>query len=247
MLLVKMLRQSKASALRVQLASLVGLLIRHLTFIEDDLANSGILGSLADGLRDKQEKVRRLSMAALGEFLFYISTQNDHSRNNNPPESPSKDTKSTSGWQVLNTLISLVSSILRKGEDDVTQPYALRTTENISSQGGQWAARFTSQDVISNLSYVYRGAGKQESIRLSAGSCLVRLVHFSPANIELVTERLSFKDIVSGLLKGTPREQQISLNLLNMAMLEAICTLILAGIFYLLWKIGTFSRPCVSH
>ncbi|KAG6664350.1 hypothetical protein CIPAW_02G087200 [Carya illinoinensis] len=224
MLLVKMLRQSKASALRVQLASLVGLLIRHLTFIEDDLANSGILGSLADGLRDKQEKVRRLSMAALGEFLFYISTQNDHSRNNNPPESPSKDTKSTSGWQVLNTLISLVSSILRKGEDDVTQPCALRTTENISSQGRQWAARFTSQDVIR----------KQESIRLSAGSCLVRLVHFSPANIELVTERLSFKDIVSGLLKGTPREQQISLNLLNMAMLEAIYRNLFPGLVSLI-------------
>ena len=100
LILVKMLRQSKASALRVQLASLIGLLIRHSTFIEDDLANSGILGSLSDGLRDKQDKVRRFSMAALGELLFYISTQNDHTRDNNPPESPSKDIKSTSGWQV---------------------------------------------------------------------------------------------------------------------------------------------------
>lgn len=100
LLLIKMLRQCKASALRVQLASLIGLLIRHSTFIEDDLANSGLLGSLTDGLRDKQEKVRRFSMAALGELLFYISTQNDHSRDNNPPESPSKDIKSASGWQV---------------------------------------------------------------------------------------------------------------------------------------------------
>ena len=100
LILVKMLRQSKVSALRVQLASLVGLLIRHSTFIEDDLANSGILGSLSDGLRDKQDKVRRFSMAALGELLFYISTQNDQTRDNNPPESPSKDYKSTSGWQV---------------------------------------------------------------------------------------------------------------------------------------------------
>jgi len=100
LMLVKMVRQSKAFALRVQLTSLIGLLIRHSTFIEDDLANSGILGSLTDGLRDKQEKVRRFSMAALGELLFYISTQNDHNRDNNPPESPSKDNKSTSGWQV---------------------------------------------------------------------------------------------------------------------------------------------------
>lgn len=100
LMLVKMLRQSKALALRVQLASLTGLLIRHSTFIEDDLANSGILGSLTDGLRDKQEKVRRFSMAALGELLFYISTQNEHTKDNNPLESPSKDSRSMSGWQV---------------------------------------------------------------------------------------------------------------------------------------------------
>lgn len=98
--LVKMLRQSKASALRVQLASLLGLLIRHSTYIDDELSNSGILGALNEGLIDRQEKVRRFSMAALGELLFYISTQNDQSKPTIPPESPSKETKSSSGWQV---------------------------------------------------------------------------------------------------------------------------------------------------
>ncbi|KAF5736920.1 Serine/threonine-protein kinase ULK4 [Tripterygium wilfordii] len=218
-LLVKMLRLSKTSALRVQLASLIGLLIRHSTFIEDNLANSGILGSLSDGLRDKQEKVRRFSMAALGELLFYISTQNEHARESNPLESPSKDSRSTYGWQVPNALVSLVSSVLRKGEDDITQLYALRTIENICSQGGQWATRFTSQDVITNLCYIYRAPGKQESMRLTAGSCLVRLVRFNPHSTQLVVDKLSFKDIASSLVKGSPREQQISLNLLNMALL----------------------------
>lgn len=112
-----------------------------------------------------------------------------------------------------------MSSILRKGEDDVTQLYALRTIENISSQGGHWAARFSSQDVISNLSYIYRAGGKQESMRLAAGSCLVRMVRFSPPSIQLILEKLSFKEIVSALVKGSPREQQVSLNLLSMAVL----------------------------
>ncbi|CAL5347073.1 unnamed protein product [Camellia sinensis] len=219
LVVVKMLRQSKASALRVQLASLIGLLIRHSTFIDDELANSGILGSLTDGLRDKQEKVRRFSMAALGELLFYISTQNEHNKDNNPPESPSKDSRFSSGWQVSNPLISLVSSILRKGEDDVTQLYALRTIENICSQGGYWAARFTSQDVITNLCYIFRAAGKQESMRLTAGSCLVRLVRFNLPSIQQVMDKLPFRDTVSAFVKGSPREQQICLNLLNMAMI----------------------------
>ncbi|KAJ8766294.1 hypothetical protein K2173_022353 [Erythroxylum novogranatense] len=219
LMLVKMLRLSKASALRAQLSSLIGLLIRHSTFIKVDLANSGILGALSDALKDNQDKVRRFSMAALGELLFYISTQSDQNRDNLPPESPSKDSRSTVGWQVPNSLISLVSSVLRKGEDDMTQLYALRTIENICSQGGNWVARFTSQDIISNLCYIYRAIGKQESMRLTAGSCLVRLARFNPPTIQSILEKLSFKDTASSLVKGSPREQQISLNLLNMAML----------------------------
>ncbi|KAM7488216.1 hypothetical protein LguiB_025700 [Lonicera macranthoides] len=199
LVLVKMLRLSKASALRVQLASVIGLLIRHSTFIDEELSNSGILGSLTDGLRDRQEKVRRYSMAALGELLFYISTQNENARDNNPPESPSKDSRPSSGWQVSSPLISLVTSILRKGEDDITQLYALRTIENISSQGGYWASRFTSQDVISNLCYIFRAPGKQETMRLAAGSCLARLVRFNPPAIQQVIEKLLFKDTASAL------------------------------------------------
>ncbi|KAK6122626.1 hypothetical protein DH2020_043625 [Rehmannia glutinosa] len=219
LVLIKMLRQSKALALRVQLSSLIGLLIRHSTFIGDDLANSGILGALIDGLRDRQEKVRRFSMAAMGELLFYISTLNDPARDNNPQESPSKDSRPSSNWQVPNSLISLISSVLRKGEDDLTQLYALRTIENISSHGGYWATRFTSQDVISNLCYIFRAPGKQETMRLTAGSCLVRLVRFSPPSIQQVIEKLPLKDIASSLFKGNQREQQICLNLLSMAML----------------------------
>ncbi|KAG7018649.1 Serine/threonine-protein kinase RUNKEL [Cucurbita argyrosperma subsp. argyrosperma] len=218
LMLVKMLKQAKVLQLRVQLTSLIGLLIRHSTFIENDLANSGLLVSLTDGLRDRQEKVRRFSMAALGELLFYISTQVEHNSNANPPESPLKDTRPPSGWQVPNSIISLVSSILRKGEDDITQLYALRTIENICSQGVTWASRFTIQDVISNLCYIYRASGKSENMRLTAGSCLVRLVRFNPSCIQSVTDKLSSKDMACALVKGNPREQQITLNLLNMIM-----------------------------
>lgn len=124
-------------------------------------------------------------------------------------------------FQVTSSMISLVSSVLRNGEDDLTQLYALRTIENISSQGGHWSARFTSQDVISNLCYIFRAPGKQESMRLTAGSCLVRLVRFNPSCIQRALDKLSLKDISSSLVKGSPREQQICLNLLNMTLFES--------------------------
>lgn len=219
LVLVKMLRQPKASALRVQVASVIGLLIRYSTFIDDKLASSGILGSLTEGLRDKQEKVRRFSMAALGELLFYISTQNEQNGDPNAPESLPKDNRPTSGWQVPIASFSLVSSILRKGEDDITQLYALRTIENIFSQGRPWVARFACSEVINNLCYMFRAAGKQESIRLTAGSCLVRLLRFNSPGIQSAIDKLSLKDMASALVKGNPKEQQINLNLLNIVML----------------------------
>ncbi|WMV30226.1 hypothetical protein MTR67_023611 [Solanum verrucosum] len=132
-------------------------------------------------------------MAALDELLFYISTKNEHARDNKPMEFPSKDSRPSSYWQVTSPIISLVSSLLRNKEDDITQLYALRTIENISNQGGYWSACFTSQDVITNICYIFRAPGKQEIMRLTTGSCLARLVSFSPSSIQRVMEKLSFK------------------------------------------------------
>lgn len=123
--------------------------------------------------------------------------------------------------QVPSSLIALISSLLRRGEDDLTQLYALRTIDNVSTQGADWTSRFACQDLISNLSYIYKSTGKQESTRLIAGSCMVRLARFSPSCTQYVFEKLSLKDMAGTLLKGNPREQQIVLNLLNLALINA--------------------------
>ncbi|KAF7119937.1 hypothetical protein RHSIM_Rhsim13G0005700 [Rhododendron simsii] len=207
------------SALRIQLASLIGLSIRHSTFINKDLENSGLLGSLIDGLRDKQEKVRKFSMAALGQLQFYTSTRNEHNEDCNLPECPSKDIKFLSGWQVCFRSADFIGvGTFTEVEDDCTQLYALRTIENICSQGATWASRLASQDVNGNLCYIFLD-GKQENMKLTAGSCLAYLVRFKPPSIQHVVERLPLRDIPAALVKGSLREQQICLNLLNMAML----------------------------
>ncbi|XBJ04181.1 hypothetical protein VPH35_023164 [Triticum aestivum] len=222
LLLIRMLRLSKTSVLRVQVASLMGLLVRYSTILDAELASSGIINALSDGLRDRHNKLRRFCMATLGELLFYISTQFDQdSKESNAEESPMKDNKSGALWQVPSAVIALVSSILRKGEDDLAQLYALRTIDNICSQGTDWTSRFASQDAIGHLCYIYKATGKQENTRLIAISCLSRLARFSSSCTHLILEKLLFKDIACTLFKGNPREQQISLNLLNSALVNS--------------------------
>lgn len=63
--------------MKIRLCSIIGLLIRHATIIENDRATVGIDIALLNALESDNEKVRRKAMAALGEYLFYAATQLD--------------------------------------------------------------------------------------------------------------------------------------------------------------------------
>ena len=82
-LLVKLLKSFKTVGLKVRLASIVGLLIRHATVIENELSALGIPNVLIEVMRtEKSEKVKRRCIAALGEYLFYGATQIDEDPGN---------------------------------------------------------------------------------------------------------------------------------------------------------------------
>jgi serine/threonine-protein kinase ULK4 len=73
-LLKKMLEQIKSPMIKIRVCSVVGLLIRHSTIIDNDLAEIDIATQLIDTLRDSNEIVRRRAIAALGEYMFYAAT-----------------------------------------------------------------------------------------------------------------------------------------------------------------------------
>jgi serine/threonine-protein kinase ULK4 len=58
-LFVRMLRNGKLPLLRIRLASVLGLLIRHATFIADELASTHVVQILTEALSDINERVRR--------------------------------------------------------------------------------------------------------------------------------------------------------------------------------------------
>ena len=77
-LLVKMLKAIKTPLVRVRLCASLGLLIRHSTVIDNEVAESEVCTVLCEVLtRETNDKVRRKAVAALGEFMFYAATQLD--------------------------------------------------------------------------------------------------------------------------------------------------------------------------
>lgn len=63
---------------KAQFVHIMGLLIRHATWIADELAESGVVQALSELLRDKNLKVRRKAVAALGELMYYVATQQEN-------------------------------------------------------------------------------------------------------------------------------------------------------------------------
>ena len=120
-LFMELLRVKKSPVLRVRLCSILGQLIRHSTVIENELAESGVCQLLVESVGDKNEKVRRKAISALGEYLFYAATQLD-------------DEQADPCWEIPQSAISMVTKVLRTSEDEVVRFYACKTLENITAQ-----------------------------------------------------------------------------------------------------------------
>ena len=106
---------------------------------QDDLGGTGVIDALCDALRDKNEKVRRRAMATLGELLFYVATQQQDAALADPPVDVA------TAWSIVPGTLTAVTRLLKPSEDEIAQHYAVKTIENISSQGGDWAVRFATQ------------------------------------------------------------------------------------------------------
>lgn len=217
-LYVKMLRNAKHDRLRVQLASCLGLLLRHATYISEELSKSGILETLLEAARDKSDQVRwgrrpalalelaasggccccsfvvqrrakatcvqvrRRATATLGELLFYIATQQQDLNEDG------MGGQGGAAWQVPSSVLGQFVRMLRAGEDEVQQHYAVKALENISTQPGDWGSRFASAEVLLSLVQIYH-ASKQDYLRSTALSTVARILKRVPALVSQVVDK----------------------------------------------------------
>lgn len=221
-LFVRMLRNGKTPLLRIRLASVLGLLVRHATYIADELAGTQLVEILTEALRDRSERVRRRVMATLGELLFYIATQQQDSGS-----ASVQDT--SSAWGITPATVAAVVRLLKPGEDEVCQHYAVKTIENICSQGGEWASKFAVQDTLVGLMGIYSST-KTENVKATAASTLSRLLRSSPGMLSGVLERWGRPLLLTGLADSSSKVQVAAVNILNQALSQPEAAPKLAGL-----------------
>uniref|UniRef100_A0A7S0S6G9 Protein kinase domain-containing protein n=1 Tax=Chlamydomonas leiostraca TaxID=1034604 RepID=A0A7S0S6G9_9CHLO len=210
-LFIRMLRNARAPTLRIRLASVLGLLVRHATYIAEELAQTSVIEILTEALKDKNERVRRRVMATLGELLFYIATQQQDAQSGVTAQEVSDC------WSINSATISAVTRLLKPQEDEIAQHYAVKTIENICSQGGDWAAKFCSQDVAFSLVQIYTST-KSENLKSTTASTLGRLLRHSPMLVAYVVDKFGIRLFVQGLQDPSSKVQVAAVNMLNMAL-----------------------------
>lgn len=134
-LFLKMLKLAKTQSFKIALCTIIGLLLRHTTVVNNDLAKQGILSITTELVKDKNPKVRRRAIAALGEYIFYGATQLD-------------GTQATEMWDIPHYCISLLMKQIKTSEDEIVKHYALKSIENITSQSELGGSKFCFKEFV---------------------------------------------------------------------------------------------------
>lgn len=79
------------------------------------------------------------------------------------------------------------------------QHYAVKTIENIASQGGHWGTCFASREAISYLVTMWH-TSRNDTIRSTAASTLSRLLRHSSSLVGPTLEKYNLKPFVQGML-----------------------------------------------
>jgi serine/threonine-protein kinase ULK4 len=203
-LFVKVLKSAKSTQIKQRLCSIIGLLVRHATIIENDRAELGICEALMEHVNDKNDKVRRKSMAALGEFLFYAATQLD-------------DEQADPIWEISDDAINCVVAILGEEKDSVVKFYACKTIENITAQSISAGERFATPEAASSLLNIYLNS-ESEGFRIVASVGLSHLSKLNPSLFPVIFETITPKAFFGVFKEGHARTQQAYITMLNLAL-----------------------------
>ena len=160
-------------------------------------------------VKDKNEKVRRKAIAALGEYMFYAATQLD-------------DEHVDPVWDLSYEAIQVILRSLRLGngenqnEDDIVRFYACKTLENICAQSNSAGQKFATLETINHLLAIFLcpiqnfGRNSQsrqtpqfyEALKTSSAVALSHICGLNPSLFHSIFERITAQTYCNTLIEG---------------------------------------------
>ena len=199
-------KSNRSHMVKIRIWSIIGLLIRHATVIENEVAESGIWKILCQTLEDSKENVKRKAIAALGEYLFYAATQLD-------------DDQASNIWKIPEEAVTSILKWMKPYEDEIVKFYAWKTIENITAQSMSAGHLFATTATWKWLLDAFLNSNK-ESYIITAAVALSHICKLNPSLFNYVIEYIPLEDIWRVLTESQSRIQQAFITMINIALLH---------------------------
>ena len=159
-----------ANSVKTLLASALAVMLRYATFIQPPnvkTRDDHILPVLVSMLRDNNKieiKCKRRIVAALGEMIFYITSQDDEETNSDAAQ-----------WVLPSAAIAVLLKCLKDDTDEIIRHYAAKTVENVMAQGGlEYRRRLCITEVAIRLLEISQH-GRNDNLQATAGMALAHM------------------------------------------------------------------------
>ena len=154
-------KHSKVSNVLIAICKIFAKIFRHATLINEEVCSrEGVMQTLIKLANARNRKVRRVALAALGELLFYITTEDEDDYDNGPDHSAAQ-------WVIPGSVMPLLLRCL-KSEDSVLSHYTCKTFDNIYSQAAKiHMGRFVTTEIAAALVDIASKTGNRPNAGLS--------------------------------------------------------------------------------
>eukprot|EP01116_Phalansterium_solitarium_P006147 TRINITY_DN18452_c0_g1_i1.p1 TRINITY_DN18452_c0_g1~~TRINITY_DN18452_c0_g1_i1.p1 ORF type:complete len:1283 (+),score=487.38 TRINITY_DN18452_c0_g1_i1:196-4044(+) len=204
-LFLSILKQCKSLSLKAKLAHAIGVMVCNATYISASVRDTNVLAILTELLRLQDDAVKRAALACLGEFLFYISTQES--------QEPNEE------WTIPSSTVTLSVRCLA-AEDEQLQQYVAQTIDNVSSASSTYGKLFCTLPIATQMLDVFN-ASKNTMLRVTIASALSRIGRQNVTIIHQIVEKSEPAALLEHVQDGNPRVQQAFLNLVNLCLLDS--------------------------
>eukprot|EP01012_Entosiphon_sulcatum_P034139 TRINITY_DN43244_c0_g1_i1.p1 TRINITY_DN43244_c0_g1~~TRINITY_DN43244_c0_g1_i1.p1 ORF type:complete len:1236 (-),score=180.50 TRINITY_DN43244_c0_g1_i1:7-3477(-) len=194
-----------------QLCLVIGLLVRHATYVDYALCGPALLSVLSTLLQDDctsdLKRVRRRAVACLGELIFYIATQ---------------QTDEKVKWAVPGSVFEGICLCVT-ADDEIVRHYAVKVIENTAGHiaDPEFALHFATAETVQALLATFE-AGRNEHLRTAAISAVARLCRITPTALKWVVDSLGIRGLAGQLNGANVKTSQALINLLNMILAQCI-------------------------
>ena len=195
-------------SIRIRACSIIGYLIRYSTNIESSFDKYNLTEKLISFISDGNLLLNRKSIATLGEYVFFVSTQVEG-------EEIPLDENDNSKWEITTeAIIALVYAL--NHSDEVVKFTALKTIENIvtlTSIGKNYFAQ--DDDCLLKAIEIYTELSENKDIKTSALSTISHLIRHGPSMLKIFFDKvIDYKELIDS---ETSKNKQCLINIILFA------------------------------